>query len=376
MVDFSYHLPQCSPDETVQRQARYFREVPDLAALLDVLPHFLLIVNRQRQIVFANHHVAETLQLEKVDHIYGLRPGELLDCPHVAENGGSCGETEACQSCGAHRAVRFCESGEHSIQECRILQHRSGRALDFRVSGTPVHVQGECFTVLALTDISHEKRRQTLERLFFHDLMNLATGIAAYSALLSRRPDSEHIAEAATAIRALVLQLGDEIKAQRELGEAENNELVVSPSPLGSLAMLRGVAGIYREHNAARGRELLVAPDAPDLPLVSDRTLVNRVLGNMVKNALEAIEPGQRVLLGCTGSTDAVEFWVQNPGIMPREVQLQVFQRSFSTKGRGRGLGTYSIKLLTEHYLNGKAWFTTSIDEGTTFVIRLPAALP
>ena len=119
-----------------------------------------------------------------------------------------------------------------------------------------------------------------------------------------------------------------------------------------------------------------MAPDAPDLPLVSDRTLVNRVLGNMVKNALEAIEPGQRVLLGCTGSTDAVEFWVQNPGIMPREVQLQVFQRSFSTKGRGRGLGTYSIKLLTEHYLNGKAWFTTSIDEGTTFVIRLPAALP
>lgn len=40
---------------------------------------------------------------------------------------------------------------------------------------------------------------------------------------------------------------------------------------------------------------------------------------------------------------------------MPRTSQLQIFQRSFSTKGKGRGLGTYSIKLLTERYLKGTA---------------------
>ncbi|MBK7188571.1 MAG: hypothetical protein IPH86_07860 [bacterium] len=57
---------------------------------------------------------------------------------------------------------------------------------------------------------------------------------------------------------------------------------------------------------------------------------------------------------------------------MPRTVQLQVFQRSFSTKGRDRGIGTYSIKLLTEKYLGGKASFVSDEGQGTTFSVTLP----
>jgi len=52
-----------------------------------------------------------------------------------------------------------------------------------------------------------------------------------------------------------------------------------------------------------------------------------------------------------------------------------VFQRSFSTKGKGRGLGTYSIKLLTERYLKGTASFTSTETDGTTFQISLPTQL-
>jgi len=42
---------------------------------------------------------------------------------------------------------------------------------------------------------------------------------------------------------------------------------------------------------------------------------------------------------------------------------MQVFNRSFSIKGGDRGLGTYSIKLLSERYLNGEVGFTS--EEGT-----------
>ena len=66
-----------------------------------------------------------------------------------------------------------------------------------------------------------------------------------------------------------------------------------------------------------------------------------------------------------------VTFWVHNPGFMPREVQLQLFKRSFTTKGAGRGLGTYSMKLLTERYLKGQISFTSTEADGTTFEIRL-----
>ncbi|MFA7348153.1 MAG: ATP-binding protein, partial [Desulfurivibrionaceae bacterium] len=59
-------------------------------------------------------------------------------------------------------------------------------------------------------------------------------------------------------------------------------------------------------------------------------------------------------------------------GCMPENVQLQIFQRSFSTKGTGRGLGTYSIKLLGERYLKGRVSFTSTPEKGTTFRFRCP----
>jgi signal transduction histidine kinase len=59
---------------------------------------------------------------------------------------------------------------------------------------------------------------------------------------------------------------------------------------------------------------------------------------------------------------------------MSEAVRLQIFNRSFSTKGPGRGLGTYSVKLLTEQYLGGKVGFTTDPKQGTTFQVTIPRA--
>jgi sensor histidine kinase regulating citrate/malate metabolism len=57
---------------------------------------------------------------------------------------------------------------------------------------------------------------------------------------------------------------------------------------------------------------------------------------------------------------------------MPEKVKLQIFNRSFSTKGIGRGIGTYSIKLITEGYLKGIVDFESAEERGTTFTIQLP----
>jgi len=72
---------------------------------------------------------------------------------------------------------------------------------------------------------------------------------------------------------------------------------------------------------------------------------------------------------------DLILFSVHNPAVMPPDVQKQVFQRSFSTKGgSGRGIGTHSVKLLTEAYLGGLAGFVSQSPEGTLFFITLPVA--
>jgi sensor histidine kinase regulating citrate/malate metabolism len=100
-----------------------------------------------------------------------------------------------------------------------------------------------------------------------------------------------------------------------------------------------------------------------------------RVLINTIKNALEASKPNEVISAGCKQKNNEIEFWVHNPGFIPRNIQLQIFQRSFSTKGIGRGLGTYSMKFLTVRYLGGDVSFTSTEQEGTTFRIRLPFVL-
>ena len=64
----------------------------------------VLILNAQRQIVFANRAL-ENLTHQEQAGAAGLRPGEAVDCPHAFSTPGGCGTTESCRTCGAVQAV-------------------------------------------------------------------------------------------------------------------------------------------------------------------------------------------------------------------------------------------------------------------------------
>jgi sensor histidine kinase regulating citrate/malate metabolism len=51
---------------------------------------------------------------------------------------------------------------------------------------------------------------------------------------------------------------------------------------------------------------------------------------------------------------------------------VKIFKKTFSTKGSGRGLGTYSAKLLTEKFLKGRMYFESNADIGTIFYAVYP----
>ena len=340
--------------------------------LPDMMPCIVMVLNEHRQIVFANKLLADLLPPgQQNSSILGMRPGEAIGCTHGFESEGGCGTTEFCGLCGAVHAILAGQSGRSDVQECRILRGHNSEALELRIWTTPVTVAGERFTICTALDISHEKRRQALEHIFLHDIYNVAYGLSWYADFLKKgTPDK--VEEYADTIHRLCGELIDEIDAQRILLRAESGELILKPEPVASLQVLRDAVGLYRRHPVAQDRSLRLDEKAADVAVVSDKTLLTRVLCNMVKNALEACRAREIVTVGCTRSNGSVEFWVHNPGHIPREVQLQIFQRSFSTKGRGRGLGTYSIKLLTERYLKGKVSFTSTPEAGTIFTVCCP----
>lgn len=364
-----------APIEIVRRQAEVWSSLPFAAALLDAVPEGVLVVNQQRQIVFASNGFRRLLSPCQGDALLGVRPGEALRCVHACEKEGGCGTTEFCSQCGAALALLEGLQGRPAVRECRLLRltGSSPAALDLRVFATPFEYGGERYCVFAVSEISHEKRRRALERSFFHDLLNTAGGLSGLLESLANeapedlRPDLE---VAQSGFRDMV----EQIQAQRDLSRAESSELKLVPSRLSSLQVLREITDLYGKHPLAAECDVLLDPAAVDLGFTSDRTLLGRVLTNLVKNALEACPPAGTVRLGCEPTDGGLRFWVRNPGLIPRALQLQVFNRSFSTKGEGRGLGTYAVKLLTEKYLGGGVSFDSTAHAGTTFHVTLPIA--
>lgn len=360
-----------APRADVLQLARRFLDIsPSLRAILDAVPDILMALNPQRQVVFANRSLLNFACCTDAE-VLGLRPGEVLGCAHAFDLPTGCGSTEFCVTCGAAQAILNSACGLPDVQECRITRGANGEALDFRVRSTPLVIGDDRFTLLTLSDISEEKRRRALERIFFHDVLNTATAMKAASDLLARRANGD-TGDLPQIMRSLVERLIDEIAAQRQLTDAENDDLTVNRTPINVPALLADLARAFIHHQLAEERTIRITP-AGNVEVVSDPVILRRVLANMLKNALEASRPGETVTLGYRPDADEIEFWVHNPGAMPRPVQLQVFQRSFSTKGPGRGLGTYSMKLLGERYLGGRVDFTTSQQAGTTFTVRLPA---
>lgn len=317
----------------------------------------------------------QKLGAANLNTLIGKRPGEAVFCIHAIEAPGGCGTTKFCTVCGAVNAILEAQQGAVSVKECRITTQNSG-ALDLKVTATPYEWENEPYTIFAIEDISNEKRKQALEQIFFHDILNVAGGISGLTSILEITEDSQEMAETAKIINRGVNHLIEEIKSQRLLTAAENGALVLNCRKIDSLEMLQDVAIIYANHEVCAQKFIRIQPDAENIDFISDHTLVHRILGNMLKNALEATMTGGTVTLDCRCKDKKIAFSVHNKVVIPSEIQLQLFNRSFSTKGLGRGIGTYSMKLFGEKYLKGEVDFLSTPKNGTTFFLRLPAENP
>lgn len=346
--------------------------LPLIQELTGLLPHPFVILNLHRQIIFCNPTLVSLLGITGPESIYGLRPGEALNCIHADKAEGGCGTSQFCRYCGAVNAILISQKDTQGQiqQECRLTVGEENQSFDFNVRASTLSLMDRHFTLVILQDIGTEKRRNIMERIFFHDILNTAGGIQGLIELM-REATPEELDEFLVMAEASTETLVEEINAQRDLFSAERGDLSTDTFQVNALDLVSQVAAMYRAHPVAEDKRIAVHPDTSTSDFLSDPRLLTRVLGNMVKNALEAEGPGSVVTLGADLLETEMEFWVANPSVMPEEVRLQVFQRSFSTKGSGRGLGTYSIRLLGENYLKGKVAFESREPHGTRFSIRV-----
>jgi signal transduction histidine kinase len=375
--DTFFASPERQPHDVVSAQRARLLAVPYLAEFLEAFPTPAIVLNGHRQILLHNRKFVESMPEGDYDRMLGLRLGESLGCSHATETESGCGTSEHCHLCGAVIAMLDAQRGERSVQECRISVDDEGgfHAMDFRVHSVPLVVNGDEVTVLSLVDISDVKRRRVLERIFFHDVLNTVGGLQTLSDVMRMVP-SEERDELIDDLEGISGQLINEISMQRDIVSAEGSELLVSLRQTTTNDLLEHIHALYRFNTLAQGRQILCVNHAEGSTLTTDPTLLARSLGNLIKNALEASPKGATVTVTCASEgEERLVFSVHNTGYIPEDVRLQVFNRSFSTKGPGRGIGTYSVKLIVERFLDGHVEFTSSEEEGTRFSVHIPRQL-
>ena len=364
-------------DDSLRKQMDYLDELPFLKQGLDATNCMVLILNTCRQAVFANRAFLAMVHMKEVSELVGKRAGEIISCVHANDTINGCGAAEACKYCNATNTIlRTMGNNEESSCEFSNINTMNGyeHNINLSIHVAPLQVKEETFFVVSFSDNSDSVRKRILERTFFHDIINTAGALTGIVGLLKDdvpeniKPEVEFVEES---FKYLVA----EIQNQKYMMDAENKQLVLQIAGIDTVEELKSVSKLYEGHDVASSKTITLDDHCINKRLYTDQRLLRRILENMVKNALEASDEGSVVTLGCSmddNNKKCIIFWVHNDKCMDERVQNLVFYRSFSTKGVGRGLGTYSMKLFGETFLKGKVGFFTNKEEGTRFYIKLP----
>jgi hypothetical protein len=366
--------PERSSSLDINLDNKLLNSETSLLDMLGAISGITAILDENRQIVYANEEFLNLRGIGTLDTVIGKRPGEVVACIHSEEMVHGCGTSESCSVCGAvHVILESQQTGQKSIKETRITSVREEKLIswDLRVSCSPVKIRDRIFYVFGLQDISNEKRRENLERIFYHDILNSAGSLNGLLTILKLGTDPEEAREIINMSEEASRELIEEIMLHRQIRAAEIGDLAVNFERINSIEIIKSAVEKITHNVVASGKRILIVDHSSDADINTDRILMQRVIINMLKNALEATENEGTVYAEVDNLPDVVRFLVKNDSVMAKDIQLQMFQRSFSTKGKGRGIGTYSIKLLTENYLKGRVGFTSKESEGTVFFIDL-----
>lgn len=366
-MDTYFASPEKAGETELTAEISMVEESPVVSGLLRSVGGLLAILNAHRQVVALNDSFAQLLGIDDPYEAFGLRPGEALNCVHAGDEPAGCGTTAYCSSCGA--AVAIVSSLDQGIpveKRCALAANRKGRAVDIALSvrSQPITIQGTRFVLLFVQDITRQEQRASLERTFYHDVNNMLSMLVQAGELISEK----HPSTLSDLIRRATMRLSQEVAIQRALSQGPGDTYQPMWDDFSMETIFQELGAFFENHPAAKEKLVRFKGDFPGMEILTDICLLQRVLSNMIINALEATEKGGIVEVWAERKGESLDFCVWNSQAIPPEISKRIFQRNFSTKSQaGRGIGTYSMKLFGENILGGAVSFTSSRESGTVF---------
>ncbi|MEQ8924526.1 MAG: ATP-binding protein [Fulvivirga sp.] len=242
-------------------------------------------------------------------------------------------------------------------------------------------VQGNEFTLLILQNINAELEQKELEAwqklisVLTHEIMNSVTPIASLSDALNKelaatpiqkmpQEDIEDFKKSLSTIELRSKGLMRFVNAYKEF--TKNPELNITKFDLG--ATLERISTLLENDMNTRGINFSLDFEK-NIFVQADNELMEQVLINLIKNAIEAVENSTEPTINVSANQkhNHTEIIISDNGSgIPKDQLDKIFVPFFTTKKKGSGIGlSFARKVLRLH--NGSIRVHSNINNGTSF---------
>src|SRR6476661_1582567 len=355
--------------------------------VVEAAPNAMIMVNQEGQITLANQQAEKTFGYPR-EELLG-RPIEMLIPERVRSD---------------HRGFRddyLCDPQARPMGAGRELfgRRKDGSEVPVEIGLSPIHTSKGMLVLASIVDITERKLAELEAARQRHDLAHLArvSTVGELSSSLAHElthPVTAILSNAQAAQRFLEADdvdlnevreiLNDIVTQDQRAGEVihglrlllQKGEPQKQCDDVDLNEVIREVVQLMRSdltnRNATLDTDL-----AQNLPAVTgDRVQLQQVLLNLALNGCEALgdynSSERRLLIASESENGAVQVSVSDSGSgIPGGKMEQVFERFFTTKKEGMGLGLSVCRtIITAH--RGKIWATNNGGCGATFHFSLP----
>lgn len=376
--DFSYTFKTDSTDPDVQRlhhklnqaitklKASRSERDSDYQFLKNIVQHVgigLLTFKKDGTIQMMNTAAKRLLKVDQAQHIDDLRPVSQLLV-----------ETFLQLKTGGRGLVRM----SHTDEQIQIS-----------IFAIELTLRGEAIKLISMNNIQSEldekemEAWQNLVRVLTHEIMNSVTPISSLSGIVEEELKAK-IGKVPAVFEAQEINdmhLSVQTISRRSEGlihfvrEFRNLSHIPKPNlaPVRVMELLEDMATLQKKELTDHGIQIKLSVEPHNLEIIADKTLIEQVLINLVKNAMQSFSEQSVKNIVLTAYLDeksrpVISVKDNGDGIDPDAIE-RIFIPFFSTKKTGSGIGlSLSKQIMRQH--EGRIIVKSKLREGTEFLLH------